>query len=253
MNFITGHNFKNLANYILDENGFRLNKPTKNNTPIYFVKTDYTHQFFNSVLLPNFPFILITHNSDYSININYSQYLQYEYLEKWFGQNINYKHDKLIPIPIGIANPEWPHGNIEILSKIINCEYKKNQIMYANFSLHTNPRQRGNCLRNIKPEFVENNVSFETYLTKIAKSYFNICPLGNGIDSHRIWESLYLKTIPIAENTYNISYLTKKYNLPILLINDWSELAKIELNETKYLETINNFNPSILNISEFLQ
>jgi len=47
--------------------------------------------------------------------------------------------------------------------------------------------------------------------------------------------------------------LTKKYNLPILLINDWSELAKIELNETKYLEIINNFNPSILNISEFLQ
>lgn len=253
MNFITGHNFKKLSHYILDENGFRLNKPPENNIPIYFVKTDYIHQFFNSVILPNFPFFLITHNSDYSIDITHSQYLQYEYLKKWFGQNINYKHEKLIPIPIGIANPEWPHGNIDTILEVINSKYSKNQIMYANFNLHTNPRQRGNCLRHIKQEFIENNVSFDMYLKKIAQSYFNICPLGNGIDSHRIWESLYLKTIPIAENTYNISYMKKRYNLPIILVNDWSELQRIELNENKYLEIINNFNPSILNTSEFLQ
>lgn len=253
MNFITGHAFKNKANYILDEYGFRKNKDNNQTSiPIYFVKTDYIHQFFNSALLPNFPFILITHNSDYGIDITYSQYLQYEYLKKWFGQNINYQHIKLIPIPIGIANPEWPHGNIDTLLNIINFKYYKSQTMYANFSLHTNPRQRRECLKYIKSEFIENNVSFETYLTKIAKSYFNICPLGNGIDSHRIWESLYLNTIPITENTYNISYLKNKYNLPILLINDWSELPYLDLNKNIYQKLIQKFDSQILNTELFL-
>jgi len=252
MKYITGHNFKEVSSYILDEFGFRPNQKIDKSVPIFFVKTDYIHQFFNSQLLPSSKFILITHNSDYSIDINHSQYIEYEHLYKWFAQNVNYKHTKLIPIPIGIANPEWPHGNIEIIDRTISFNYKKNQLMYANFSIHTNPRQREACIKQIKPEFIENNVTFDIYLKKIAQSYFNICPIGNGIDSHRIWESLYLKTVPIAEDTYNIRYLKNKFNLPIILIKDWSDLVQLSLNDKTYNDLIKDFNPNMLNISEFL-
>lgn len=252
MNFITGHGFKSIANYIFDEFGFRKNKDINNRIPIYFIKTDYIRQFFNSSLLPGVSFDLITHNSDYDINHSHAEYLEYKFLNKWFAQNVNYKHHKLIPIPIGIANPEWPHGNTNILNDIINAKYDKNQLIYANFNTYTNTKARNYCLDNIDKKYFETNIPFHSYLKKIAQSYFNICPLGNGIDSHRIWESLYLKTIPIAENTYNINYLKQQYNLPLILINNWNGLQDLELNENAYNSLIKDFDPSTLTTEFFL-
>lgn len=256
MNFITGDQFKKQAHYILDEEGFRINKNHKNNIPIYFIKTNYIHDFFNSSFLPQLKFILITHNSDFNIDINYAKYLNYPYLVKWYAQNVDFENDILIPIPIGIANSQWPHGNTEVFKNIIDQNYKKRSLIYANFNLHTNLKVRKNCLENVKIKYsysIENNVSFDVYLKHTAESYFSICPLGNGIDSHRIWESLYLNTIPITENTYNISYMSKKHNLPIILIKNWSEIKQLNLNADIYHNLIQNFNPQILNISEFLQ
>jgi hypothetical protein len=252
MNFITGNSFKALANFILDEHGFR--KLTPNSAlPLYFVKTDYIDYFFSSSLLPKNNFQLITHNSDFSINAHHLMFINNENIQKWFAQNVDYQHPKLIPIPIGIANPEWIHGDVNIIESIILKEYKKQKIIYANFNVKTNPKHRQYCLRHIDPQFIENNVSFETYLAHTAQSYFSICPLGNGLDSHRIWESLYLKTIPIVESTYNINFLTDKYKLPIIRINDWGSLHTLKLTENLYHQIMYNFNPQIvLQLKNFL-
>lgn len=252
MNFISGDNFKELSDIIFDNHGYTIKNST-NNIPTCFVKTDFIHDFFSNNLFPKTKFKLITHNSDYDIDFSYKKYLEHENLIKWYAQNINYIHQKLIPIPIGIANPMWPHGDIKILKSVIDNNYDKKQLMYANFNVNTNPRQRNYCLQYIKPEFIENNVSFTTYLQNMARSYFSICPLGNGIDSHRIWESLYLKTIPICETTYNIEYLKRKFKLPILTISDWSDVNQMVINSTLYHSIWNNFDISRLSIPSILQ
>lgn len=251
MNFISGDQFKKLANFVFDEQGFYANNSVMSTTPIYFVKTDLVKIFFNR-LLPTEDFILITHNSDIQINHLYNTFLEIKNLVKWFAQNVNYSHKKLIPIPIGIANPEWPHGNIFTLTNTIDKKHNKQQLLYANFNTKTNHSHRQYCLQHISSKFIENNVSFETYLTHTAKAYFSICPLGNGIDSHRIWESLYLKTIPIAESTYNIRYLKQMHDLPIILIDDWGSFNQLELNEKIYFQTLGLFNPNSLNIEKIV-
>jgi hypothetical protein len=251
INYIKGENFEKICDYVLDVKGFKKND-IKNDIPKFFVKTDLIKQFFNEYA-PNKKFILITHNSDLSVDSKYKHYLEKNSnLIKWYAQNVDYKHEKLIPIPIGIANKQWPHGNISILNHIIYKNYDKEKLLYANFNTKTNPKARNYCLKFIDTKFVENNVSFELYLKNLAKSCFSICPIGNGIDSHRIWESLYLKTVPIAENTYNIRYLKEKYNLPMILINDWSELPNLKLDNSAYINLIQNYKISILNISRFL-
>lgn len=255
MNFITGDQFKNKANYILDEQGFRKNKEQVNNIPIFFVKTNCIDIFFDSSFLPKSKFILITHNSDFNINSNYATYINYPYLVKWYAQNVDYKNDILIPIPIGIANSQWPHGDINILKNTIDQNHNKKGLVYANFNINTNIAVRKKCLQEVQikyGEYLEKNVPFNVYLKHISESYFNICPLGNGIDSHRIWESLYLKTIPITENTYNISYLKNRLDLPIILINKWEEINNITLTEKTYYDIIKSFDPSILNIETFI-
>lgn len=252
MEFITGNNFKKHCTHILDEHGFKEQKHNTEDKSVFFVKTDYLDTFFNSSLLSEKKFILLTHNSDYNINSNHITYIEHPFLEKWYAQNVNFEHQKLIPIPIGIANSEWSHGDISVLESVMQSNFEKKQLMYANFNINTNYKQRSYCLKFIPNKYIENNVPFRTYLEHTAQSYFSICPLGNGIDSHRIWESLYLKTVPITESTYNISYLKRKNNLPILLIDNWADISNLNLNDNTYKNLMHNFNPNTLLTTKFL-
>ena len=66
------------------------------------------------------------------------------------------------------------------------------------------------------------------FYRRILLNYmFVICPEGNGIDTHRLWEALYLKTVPIIEKN-KISNFIKKANLPVLILDKWSDLSKYD-------------------------
>ena len=56
---------------------------------------------------------------------------------------------------------------------------------------------------------------------------FVICPEGNGIDTHRMWEALYLRTIPIIKKNM-ISNFIKEAKIPVLILNKWSDLSKLD-------------------------
>ena len=60
--------------------------------------------------------------------------------------NIDTIHPKLQPIPIGIANEKWPHGDKNILLKIINENNKKENLVYCNFDITTNYNKRNNTM-----------------------------------------------------------------------------------------------------------
>jgi len=67
------------------------------------------------------------------------------------------------------------------------------------------------------------------YLSEMAQHRFVINPHGNCLDCHRIWEALLVGTIPIVKK----SSLDPLYeNLPVLIINDWSEVTPELLNNT---------------------
>ena len=63
---------------------------------------------------------------------------------------------------------------------------------------------------------------------------FVSCPEGNGIDTHRLWEALYLKTIPIMKKN-KMSPFLKKINLPILVLNKWTDLLEYDEKKLKKL------------------
>jgi hypothetical protein len=250
-NFITGNNFKQKSHYYLDEFGFGIiKKPAKDEIIIFFVKTDYIDVFFNRYK-PNTNFILITHNSDYHITKNHLNYLNDDFLVKWFAQNVDVNHPKLFSIPIGIANEKWPHGDVKILENVINENIKKNKLIYSNFNIHTNINERSHCLNHITKNGVTMSKpkNFESYLRELSESYFVISPNGNGVDCHKTWESLYLKTIPIVTESININFYK---NLPILIISDWSKFNINELNEETYNKIWGDFDPKTLNLNKFI-
>jgi len=206
----------------------------------------YTHilPFFFQKIYPLLtkPFVLISHNSDNCVDEQYAKFLNEDKIIKWFAQNVNYKHLKLIPIPIGIANAQWPHGNLKIFDDIKKENNLKNTLVYKNFDINTSQANRwhvhqstnqNGILMSPKKPYIE-------YLRDISRSIFTICPMGNGIDTHRMWESLYLNTIPIvADCAHNRGF----DNLPIVYIpqgqsKNWNIITKDFL--LAQLQEINN-------------
>jgi hypothetical protein len=59
------------------------------------------------------------------------------------------------------------------------------------------------------------------YLQSIRQHDFILCPRGNGRDTHRLWETLYLGSIPIVKFGEMPGQLLKDF--PVWIVNDWSE------------------------------
>lgn len=239
MELITGNKFKKICNYSLDEFGFNiLREPIENEILKIFVKIDYVHSFFTT--RQQRPYILYTHNGDLPVDDNYLRYLDDPNLIKWYGQNIMTKHSKLESIPIGIANEIWEHGNENVFKEVMAKNTKKERLIYVNFDVNTNIRERSHCITelNKKDLFMSNKLPFKEYLEEVAKSYFVVSPNGNGVDCHKTWEALYLKTIPIVTKSINIDYYK---NLPILVINNWSEFNLEIFDHELYKKTWCNF------------
>lgn len=171
------------------------------------------------------PFILISHNSDFNITNCCSTHkiLECNNLIKWFGQNVDYEHDKIHFLPIGIANRMWEHGNLNIF-KALSKIYKDKNI-YMSFKVSTNSDARNLCLKLLSPmiEFLP-IIEPQENIHLLKRYKFCICPDGNGLDTHRLWEALYVKTVPILLRSKFSENIQKTTKLPMILLNSWNDL-----------------------------
>jgi hypothetical protein len=205
---------------------------TINKNTVIFVKTDDLPNFYNKIFNYKIDIrnkIILTHNSDYGIDSKYSNILNN--VKKQYSQNCLVQHKNLTPIPIGIENNMW--FDHEILHKIrMRTDIKKEKWIYFYFAMSTH-FSRKECYEKLKNKLIWNNkLSKEEYFIELKKHKYAICPRGNGIDTHRIWECIYLDVVPIM--------LKQDYlgidNLPIIYLNSWDELD------------INNINNKFKNI-----
>lgn len=210
-----------------------------------FVKTDFVGQFEQSLLpfLKN-KFYLYCHNGDLGAPSSLGL-LNHPLLIHCYSQNVSIKHKKLSSIPVGLANRHWPHGNIETLKSIQDKQLKKTNLFYTNFSIETNREERQKCQSFVGSNRIK-SLSFSEYLKNIAQSFFCVSPNGRGIDCHRNWESLYLKTVPIVTESININFYR---SYPFLIIKDWSEFPNLNLSESLYKKLWENFDSNLLYIN----
>jgi hypothetical protein len=212
-------NIKNYCKKIIyvNENNYDLENII-NKTNTFFTKMDWIDYFINNIMpLIKRPFILVTHNSDY-MSGERNRILINPLLIKWYGQNMNVISDKTEGIPIGFENKMWNRTNFEIIDK-----YKTNikqNLLYLNFSLHTN-QNRNYVLHNLLLQNFEknNNKPWNEYIEELSQYKFAISPEGNGIDCHRTWECLYLGVIPIVLKHTCMNHFNE---LPILFVDDYN-------------------------------
>jgi len=190
-----------------------------------FIKTDDLLHFYQKC--SNIDKTIVTHNSDREID---SRYIPYLNKVKQYSQNCVINHPNLIPIPIGIENTQW--FDHELLHRIRKTKIKKEKEIYFMFSLHTHV-SRSECYEKLKHKLPWNRpLSKEDYFVELKKHKYAICPRGNGLDTHRLWECFYLDVIPIMLKRDSVHI----EHLPIVWLNDWDELNTLPPREFKEVE-----------------
>ena len=197
---------------------------------------------------------IISHNSDYAVEERHLKYLAGNKIKAWYCQNREVHHEKLFSLPIGLANSQWPHGNQQLITNIRDKNNTKEYLVYKNFDINTNTYERTTChyitQQNNIP--LSTHTTIENYWTVLSKSIFAISPPGNGIDCHRIWEALFLRTVPIVK--YHEAFSQFKH-LPILFVNSWEEVTIPFLKEKSkdYINKPEMFDIPLLDIDYWKQ
>lgn len=151
----------------------------------------------------------------------------------WFVQNIDRpRSEKLFPIPIGIANKYWEHGDTHLFDEWIPLSLARKErpiFCYLNYTLLPN---RLECTRHFQNLGIikEKTKTFKEYIEDLSKSVFVVSPPGCGLDCHRTWEALLMGCYPIVLS----SSLNPLYeNLPVVIVRDWSEATLSFLEKQK--------------------
>jgi len=184
--------------------------------------------FMSKLPLLRNKFVLVSHNEDLNIDERYKSLADYPLLIKWYCQNSMLIHEKVVLIPIGIANSMWIHGNLETLYSVkeLTDLNEKTNDFYFFFNVDTNPAKRQECKNSLESKGLVfgTHKPHYSYLIELASHRFAICPEGNGIDSHRIWECYYLGVIPILKYSTFTAQLQRF--LPCILLTDWNLFSR---------------------------
>ena len=240
--FLSGDTYRSLCDVLYDDT-HRCTASDIFSESKVFVSSRLLDDFAKHIL-PEIsqPFTLITHQGDTNItdDAHFYDIAENRYLKHWFAQNCTLEHPKVTPLPIGLED-RWRHnaGALTDFKKFIknkkknahhssaadNIGERKAEILVG-FSLGTNPDSRFKCYRALWGQSftheIYNAPNAHLYRKLLQRSLFVASPAGNGLDCHRTWEAMYLKTVPIVEDNYMNRFFAS-LGLPLLCIKDWTE------------------------------
>ena len=180
------------------------------NGDVILLSTELCEEFFKRV----FPqittyIILISFYEDDELKPKYVKYLDDKRITIWFSCNPGFYHPKLVVSPIGFENTNWHPKNIENIRNVDFRSLKpwtqRRNLLYINFEERTNLKARSHLkgyFKSFPGAYIHlEHTGFSTYLTHLNDSKFVLCPRGNGLDTHRFYETILMGAIPIVEDS----------------------------------------------------
>jgi len=183
-----------------------------------------------------------------------------EKFDHWFTPNLEKKiHDRIYPLPLGIYTPNYARTLAKTTSEL--QAIPKTELCYANFSMTVNyrilvaewahqqpyinchfPKRLQTQGQQLEMDILSDEpLSQDTLLQTLASHQFAICPIGNGLDTHRMWECILTNTVPIAQDNYANRIFSKIW--PMILVRRYErcniltmmeEFEKIHGDEIQY-------------------
>ena len=211
-----------------------------------FLVLEELSSFYSDLQGISFPITLIVGRSDESFDNRFLFLVNDRRISHIFAQNNEIiDHPKVTSIPLGLENVGWvsldnPTNRIDLLNQSMKKSLpfigSTNKIL-SSFNVESNYTKRHEALLILKKldksrvtlyEFpsVHDATSQSLFYLEIAKHQFTACPHGNGVDTHRLWQTLYLGGVPI---TVWHPVFSSFQDLGILFIQCWQELDTLDL------------------------
>jgi len=221
----------------------------------YFTKFEMLRDTLTEIMKKDKPCVLISGNSDYTHDANSVNWmLENTSVKSFYAQNLNCSRENAYQVPLGITNvtdcargPEhganWSQNpkHAEKLSHMFDDSSTPTRLTYANFRISTNAIERQKCASTcrIAPFLTleTHGADLDHYIKQCRDHKMTVCPEGNGIDTHRMWETLYLGRVPIVKKHTALSQFE---DLPVVWVDHWKELLNPELLIEKYEQVKDN-------------
>ncbi len=193
---------------------------------VVFCKSDSLELFLSEKPSRLNPRVLLCGNSDfdfYSINSS-----AFGGIKAVFLQNSFISDNKMIfTLPIGLENARYEsNGRISLYSKRLHNR-KSNSVLVGPFGNTHAERSQLNSLESDQfLHCVKERVSTRRHLRNVDLHNFVACPRGNGVDTHRVWESLYRGSIPVlVRNAWSESL--RNLGFPVHILEEWDEIRSV--------------------------
>lgn len=229
--YLSGDTLRKFSDHIYDETSKK--KEYKiNDGDVVFVNSEYLCDFLKYVNIKHSKtkFKIVAHNNDTEINSQLIQHIDYSNVQIWAQNLTSLENENLNMLPIGFENRRFlKNGKLKFIKNVQFNKIEKSYLVTSNFNSNTNYKIR------YPIEVLFNSVDFvdtkkyntKEYLQNLSKYKFSICPSGNGVDTHRIWESLFVNTIPVVIKD-NFSSNLVKNDIPCLVLNKWEDFLQFD-------------------------
>lgn len=125
-------------------------------------------------------------------------------------QNLNFDTDFFRLLPIGLENLSLAvNGFTKFYKDPSQPKTRLNKVLAGPYSPTHAEREYllHEFASDLRFEFVDMRLEPEEYQAKLALYKFVLCPRGNGIDTHRFWETLYKGNLPVIVDSVWSSHL----------------------------------------------
>ena len=200
---------------------------------VVFCKIDEVLRFFERLRLTRKRIVLVTGEGDFPCDEFRQKFLP-PHVVRWFATNVTSPHPRVTALPLGLGSPRSGATlRAEEISGLCTEGLPRDRWLYINFRPDTNPAVRqpafeffrdhpgaGDWITFQQPSGRGSN---EAFLEALIRHRFVLCPPGNGVDTHRMWEALLAGAIPVVLRSRAMEPFLE---LPVLFVNDFREVTK---------------------------
>ena len=191
--------------------------------------------------------VLVIGHSDISTKVHTLKFLKMFGFKKIFGVNtINFeKFSESIPLGLTNFTNESPMHRVTGNTDHFRSAHQFSEVrseydgrIYVNFSLYDVSERIGlsrianKNIYNIEADMTEKGRI--KYLVDLREFSVVLAPQGNGFDTHRLWETLYMGGTPVIKRC---NYLPKILSqLPVIEVESWEEINNSNRLESLWLD-----------------
>lgn len=218
---------KRISQLFFEKLVFRI-RQVEQTQEIMYLRSDALFSFLCRGVPPHR--VIVAGGTDH--DITQAEYeLMKQYVDtKFYVQNLNFPElDNVLFLPIGVEDMHWgKNGMPWNFRKGFRLQSKQSKILVGPFGLTHSSRQ--SCLlaglSTSSAVVVSRRIASWDYSSLSSKYLFIACPRGNGLDTHRFWETLYRGSIPVVLASAHSENLSR-YGVPHAAIKEWNALESV--------------------------